>query len=84
MHKTDGTEAAHEFVFAPTKFEPKSIAELLDASLTLVPKNRVSFLRLRKSFAGFPACRQVYVLRHSDRENYGIPTRKLSEPVAAR
>ena len=36
--KTEGKEVTPEFVFASRKFEPKSFAELLDASLTLAPR----------------------------------------------
>ena len=35
---TEGKEVTPEFVFAPRKFAPKSFADLLDASLSLVPK----------------------------------------------
>ncbi len=36
--QTEGREVEPVFVFAARKFEPKSFAELLDASLALVPK----------------------------------------------
>jgi len=38
VRKTEGKEVAPEFVFASRKFEPKSFAELLDASLTLAAR----------------------------------------------
>lgn len=37
--KTGAAQVVPEFVFATRKFEPKSFAELLDASLMLVPKD---------------------------------------------